>query len=235
MATRRSKTAPAGLSREGIVNLAIRIADAEGLAAVSMRRVANELGVDPMSLYRYVGTKDGLLDLMTDAVVSAIEPVEPSGDWVATARGLMLAARRTMLGHPWTTQVIKARDTPTPAALGHLNTLLRVLREAGLSIELTHHALHVLGSRVLGFSDDLYDDSGGSRPEAAVTPAQAAEWAKALPWIAELAAAVTHGGALGGCDDDEEFAFSVDLILEGLERRRRESLVLREPTARASN
>ncbi|PSK91374.1 TetR family transcriptional regulator [Murinocardiopsis flavida] len=219
MTTRRSKTAPAGLSREGIVAVALRVADDEGLAAASMRRIAQELGVDPMSLYRHVGAKDGLLDLMTDAVVAGIERPAPAATWVETARDLMLSARRTMIRHPWAAEVIKSRPDPTPAALRHLDTLLGVLREGGVSLDLTHHALHVLGSRVLGFSEDLYDDKARDRPET--TAAQAAAWARELPRIAEMALASTHEGALGGCDDDEEFAFSLDLILDGLEQRRR--------------
>jgi hypothetical protein len=83
-----------------------------------------------------------------------------------------------------------------------------------------HHALHVLGSRVLGFSQDLFDDAPDDPPGPAVAAVQAAAWAATHPHLAELAMAATHDGALGGCDDDEEFAFSLDLILEGLERRR---------------
>jgi AcrR family transcriptional regulator len=221
MTTHQPRTTPAGLTPEGIVAVAIGLADADGLAAVSMRRVAQELGVDPMSLYRHVGTKDGLLDLMTDAVVSDIEPVAtPSGDWVADARELMLSARRTMVAHPWTAAAIKDRREPTPATLRHLNGLLEILRTGGLDLTLTHHALHVLGSRVLGFSDDLFDDAAAEPPPPEAAAAQLAFFTRELPRLAELAVAGTHDGGLGGCDDDEEFAFSVDLMLAGLERRR---------------
>lgn len=216
---RRSKTAPAGLTREGVVSTAIILADDEGLAAASMRRIAQELAVDPMSLYRHVGTKDGLIDLMTDAVVADIEAIEPGPTWVDSARNLILSARRTMLRHPWTAQAIKDRTQPTPATLRHIDTLLGILRDGGLSLALTHHALHVLGSRILGFSQDLFDD--GARVDPEVAAAQAAVWARELPRVAEMALAATHEGGLGGCDDDEEFAFSLDLILEGLEQRRR--------------
>lgn len=216
--TRRSRTAPAGLTREGIVGVAIRVADADGPAAVSMRRIAQELGVDPMSLYRHIGAKDGLLDLMTDTVVAGIERVGPGATWVETAREQMLAARRTMLRHPWTAEVIKARPAPTPAALRYVDTVLGILRGGGLSLELTHHALHALGSRILGFSQDLFDDGADTPPEVAA--AQAAALAPEMPWVAEMITGSTHEGALGGCDDDAEFVFSLDLILEGLERRR---------------
>jgi AcrR family transcriptional regulator len=206
------------LSRERIVAAAIGLADAEGIGAVSMRRLGQELGVDPMSLYRHVGGKDELLGAMTDAVVARIEPVTDAGGWQASARATMLAARATMLRHPWTAEVIKARPEPTPAELRHLDTLLGILRDGGFGIELTHHAIHVLGSRVLGFSQDLYDDSGDTPPEDVAALARALE--ATHPRLAELAVAVTHDGALGGCDDDDEFVFSLDLMLEGLDRRR---------------
>ena len=206
------------LSRERIVAAAIGLADAEGIGAVSMRRLGQELGVDPMSLYRHVGGKDELLGAMTDAVVTQIEPVTDAGGWQASARATMLTARATMVRHPWTAEVIKARPEPTPAELRHLDTLLGILRDGGFGIELTHHAIHVLGSRVLGFSQDLYDDSGDTPPEEAAAQARALE--ATHPRLAELAVAVTHDGALGGCDDDDEFVFSLDLMLEGLDRRR---------------
>jgi AcrR family transcriptional regulator len=211
---------PARLSRERIVAAAVTIADREGVDAVSMRRIGQELGVDPMSLYRHVDGKDGLLDAMTDAVVAEIEPVADAGDWLASARATMLAARRVMLRHPWTADVLKAHPSPTPAGLRHLDALLGILRDGGLDVELTHHAIHVLGSRILGFSQDLYDDGDDVRPDPEQAALQARQWAASVPRLAELAVSVTHEGALGGCDDDAEFAFSLDLILEGLERRR---------------
>lgn len=210
---------PGRLDRERIVAAAVGLADRHGLGSVSMRRVAQELDVDPMSLYRYVASKDALLDAMTDSVVAQIVPVTDADTWQDAARATMLAARATMLRHPWTATVRKTRTTPTPAELRHLDTLLGILRDAGFDVELTHHAIHVLGSRVLGFSHDLYDDTGSDSPD--VSAAQARAWAESHPRLAELARAVSHGGALGGCDDDDEFVFALDLALEGLERRRR--------------
>jgi len=215
--TRRAR--PARLSRERVVEAAIRLADSEGMDAVSMRRLGQELAVDPMSIYRYVAGKDALVDAMTDAVVARIELVTDAGGWQASARATMLAARATMLRHPWTADVRKSRTQPTPAELRHLDGLLGILRDGGLGVDLTHHAIHALGSRVLGFSQDLYDDGGDATPEESA--AAAAVLAPTHPRLAELAVAVTHDGALGGCDDDAEFVFALDLVLEGLERRRR--------------
>lgn len=211
------------LTREGIVATAVGLADRDGLATVSMRRVAAELGVDPMSLYRHVGDKDGLVDAMSDAVVASIEPVTPTGSWVDDARATALAARAVMVRHPWTAEAIRSRPTPTPAALRHLDGFTDILRTGGFSVELVHHAIHVLGSRILGFSQDLYDDDPDVRVAPAVARAQALALAAAYPRLGELALAVGHDGPLGGCDDDAEFEFALDLALEGLARRLRAS------------
>ncbi|MCK9795668.1 TetR/AcrR family transcriptional regulator C-terminal domain-containing protein [Isoptericola sp. 4D.3] len=217
--TSSGRTARAGrLTREHVVASAIELADAEGLDAVSMRRLGQVLGVDPMAIYRHVDGKEALLDAMTDTVVAQIQSVTDAGGWQASARATMLAARAAMLRHPWTAAVRRTRTEPTPAELRHLDTLLGILRNGGLSVDLTHHAIHALGSRVLGFSQDLYDDGGAATPEQSA--ATAAALARTHPRLAELAVAVTHDGALGACDDDLEFAFAVDLVLDGLERRR---------------
>jgi AcrR family transcriptional regulator len=245
------------LSREGIVAAAVELADREGLAALSMRRLAQHLGVDAMSIYYHLRDKDTLLAAMADAVTAEIATTDnpPAGSaaaggtggggtgavpvgagsvgagsvgagsagaepWTEQLRALIMRARRTMLRHPWAVRVLEGRDEATPAVLQHIDRVLGVLRSGGCSVDLSHHALHLLGSRILGFSQDLFDDS----PNPAVTPemlaAQASAWAESLPHVAELAVAVTHGGALSGCDDDGEFAFALDLLLDGLERRR---------------
>lgn len=86
----------------------------------------------------------------------------------------------------------------------------------GRHVDCPRHALHLLGSRILGFSQDLFDDT----PDTRVPPEALAAWSVTHPRVAELAVAVSHEGALGGCDDDEEFAFALDVLLDALERRR---------------
>ena len=213
---RRTVTRASGrLSRDGIVAAAIELADRDGLDALSMRRLAQHLGVDPMSIYYHVSDKETLLGEMADAVAAAIPYVPADGEWTGRLRTLIMEARRAMLRHPWAVRVFEGRTTPTPAVLHHIERVLAVMRGGGCSVDLSHHALHLLGSRILGFSQDLFDDSPGAEPAP-----EAAAWGESMPHVAELAAAVTHGGALGGCDDDGEFAFALDLLLEGLERRR---------------
>ena len=219
----RSPTrASARLSREGIISAAVELADRDGLAGLSMRRLAQHLGVDAMSIYYHLRDKDTLLGEMVDAVAAEIAaaPDPEPGPWTDRLRSLIMRARRTMLRHPWAVRVLESRDTPTPALLLHIERVLAVLRAGGCSVGLSHHALHLLGSRILGFSQDLFDDSPDPAATPETTAAQARAWAEAMPHVAELAIAVTHSGTLGGCDDDSEFAFALDLLLDGLDRHR---------------
>jgi AcrR family transcriptional regulator len=218
----RAPRGTARLSREAIVEAGIALADRDGLDGLSMRRLARELGVNPMSIYHHLRDKDALLDAMLDAVVARIEPdhAPAVSGWTDELRALVLAARRTVLAHPWAARVLQQRGTPTPAALRHIDRVLGILRRGGCSVALSHHALHLLGSRILGFSQDLFDDSPDTRADPVTVAVQVAAWAEILPHVAELAGAVSHQGGLGGCDDDAEFGFGLDLLLDGLERCR---------------
>jgi AcrR family transcriptional regulator len=221
----RATRPTARLSREAILAAGIALADRDGLDGLSMRKLGQELGVNPMSLYHHVRDKDALLDAMIDVLVGEIAPAAGSTStgaptWTEEVRVLIQAARRIMLRHPWVVRVLQQRDSPTPGMLRHVDRVLATLRRGGCSVQLGHHALHVLGSRILGFSQDLFDDSPANRADLATLEAQFRSWADSLPHVVELAMAVTHEGALGGCDDDAEFDFALDLLLEGLERRR---------------
>jgi AcrR family transcriptional regulator len=213
---RSATRAPSRLSREGIVTAAVELADGDGLDGLSMRRLAQHLEVDAMSIYYHVHDKKALLGAMADAVAAEIPPAPADGPWTARLRALIMGARRVMLRHPWAVRVFTDRATPTPAVLLHIERVLAVMRAGGCSVDLGHHAIHLLGSRILGFSQDLFDDS----PAAGETAPPPAEWAETLPHVVELAAAVTHDGALSGCDDEAEFAFGLDLLLDGLEKHR---------------
>lgn len=206
----------AQLTRERVLEAAVQLADRDGIEALSMRRLAQELGVEAMSLYTHVRSKDDLLDGMVEVVVAEI-PIhpEPSG-WKASLRGLVFAARGVMLHHRWAPRVIESRVAPGPAMLGYYDAVMGTLREGGISLELTHHAIHMLGSRMLGFTQDLFDDSTDRDPEATANLAE--QLGQAYPYVVEMALAATHDGALGGCDDDVEFELALDVILDGLER-----------------
>lgn len=214
--------APGRLARPGIVSAAIALADEHGIDALSMRRLATTLGVDPMSIYHHVSDKSELLDAMADAVVAEIDaPVpEPGTAWADELRALAHAARAAVTRHPWSAALLSTRAQPGPAMLAHVDRVLGILRAGGFSVELAHHALHVLGARILGFGEGLFDDAPPPDTDPVLVAAQARAWAPTLPHVAELALAAGHDGVLGPCDDDEEFAFGLDLILDGLGRRR---------------
>ena len=208
------------LSKERVLRTAVELADRGGSEAVSMRKLGQELGVDAMSLYHHVRSKDDILDGIVDVVVGEIALSSPGTDWKPVLRRQVMAARRVMLRHPWAPGVIEARAEPGPATMRYMEAVLTILRDGGFALGLAHHAMHVLGSRVLGFNQDLFDDSAASRADPAVASLMARQLAGTYPYIAELAVAVSHDGGLGGCDDDIEFAFGLDLIIDGLERLR---------------
>jgi len=211
------------LSKARVLDTAVALADEGGVDALSMRKISQALGVVPMALYKHVANKNELLDGMIDVVVGEIDPPADGADWKAAIRGRVLAARRMLLRHPWAPGVIesrmKARATPTLVVMAYLDSMIGIFRAGGFSIDLTHHAMHVMGSRLLGFSQELFEDRPDRAPEPDMPPPE--EIAERFPHIAELAMAVSHDeeSVVGaGCDDQFEFEFALDLTLDGLER-----------------
>jgi AcrR family transcriptional regulator len=196
----------------------VDLADRGGIEALSMRKLGQELRVDAMALYRHVRSKDDLLDGLVEVIVGQIEGPCPAEDWKAALREQAMAARTVMLRHPWARQVLEERGTGGPATLAYIESVLATLHDGGFSIELAHHTLHVLGSRLFGFTQDLFEEPGPADP--APDPAILARAMAGYPRIIELATSVSHEGVLGRCDDDVEFAFGLDLVLDGLERMR---------------
>jgi AcrR family transcriptional regulator len=204
------------LTRDRVLQVAVELADRGGIEALSMRKLGQELGVDAMALYRHVRNKDDMLDGLVEVIVGQIDHPEPGDGWKASLRAQAMAARSVMLQHPWARQVLEQRGTGGPATLAYIERILSTLRDGGFSVELAHHALHVLSSRIFGFSQDLFEE-GASEPPS---PEQAAAQMRMLagyPRVVELAQSVSHEGVLGPCDDDVEFAFGLDLVLDGLE------------------
>lgn len=212
------------LNRERVLRAACAVADADGMDAVSMRRVAQELGVVPMALYKHVADKDDLVDGMVDLVIGEIGAGDASAGWKIAVRQRVLSARAAVLRHPWARRAVESRTRRTPVVLGYMDSLAGALRAGGLSVELTHHALHALGNRMWGFSPELFEE-----PPATDTPAPApgqldvatAEFARRYPHVVEIATAATGGDLSrvgGGCDEQFEFEFALDLLLDGVER-----------------
>ena len=208
------------LTRDRLLRVAVALADESGIEALSMRHLADELGVVPMALYKHVANKEALLDGMVDVVVGEIDP-PAAGDWRSALRGRVLSARRSLQRHPWAPGVIESRTSASPATLAYIDSTIATLRAGGFSPALVHHALHTIGSRLYGFTRDVLDDSPD--PDPAAQAAVVRDVVARYPHIAEMVAAAFHDRAsmVGrGCDDQFEFEFALDLLLDGLERLR---------------
>ena len=210
-------TSRAPLSRERVLGAAVALADRGGIGALSMRKLAQELGVEAMSLYHHVANKDDILDGLVDVVFSEIDL--PSGEegWRAAMRRRAISAREALRRHPWATGLMESRPTPDAANLRHHDAVLGVLRGAGFPVELAAHAYSLLDSYIYGFA--LQEASLlFHSPEEAAQVAQAimAEFpASEYPHLTEIA--VDHV-LQPGYDYGNEYLFGLDLILDGLER-----------------
>ncbi len=231
--TRLTTTGRARLSRDAVLHRAVAFADEHGIDALSMRSLADALGVVPMALYKHVLNKQALLDGMVDVVITEIGATQngaaqigpaartASTRWRAAVRARILAARATVQRHPWARRVIETRTARSPVVLQYLDSISALFLAGGLSADLTHHAMHAIGSRVWGFTQDVFDTDAPSVP---MDPAVVAELAARLPSLAAVAGAVRHdtASAVGyGCDDQFEFEFALDMLLGGIERHHR--------------
>jgi AcrR family transcriptional regulator len=203
------------LSRERILDTAAALADAHGIEAVTMRRLADELGVEAMSLYHHTPNKaailDGLVDLVFTEVAGALQPTE--GSWVQQLRQRILTARSVLLRHPWAPALIETRTQPGLPMLQYVDAVIGTMHAGGLSYDFIHHAMHALGSRSYGFVQEM-SDSGASADDLAPL-------APFAPHLVGMLAEVAHDdpeSTLGWCDDQTEFEFGLDLLLDGLQR-----------------
>ncbi len=213
------------LDRARVIATAIDAADADGLGALSMRSLAARLGVVPMALYKHVADKDDLVAGMIDAVVAGF--AAPAADLGAresiTTR---IAAARAAVGrHPWLRGAIEAATSPTPTVLAHMDAVAGDLFRSGLSADLVHHAMHALGSRIWGFSPEAFTAPTGGpdpTPDAPTAETPDAETQRAMaeryPHVAAVAADAAARHPSGACVPDAEFDFTLDLLLDAIER-----------------
>jgi AcrR family transcriptional regulator len=209
------------LTRERVLRAAVELADREGVESLSMRRLGQEVGVEAMSLYHHVANKEDLLDGIVDVIVAEIDSPPSDTYWKPAMRQQILSAREVMMRHQWASAVIVTRVNPSPAMLKYMNSAIGILRKGGFSVDLTHHAMHVMGSRILGFAQELYDDSEELADSPEMVAIMLEQMAGEYPYLTEIAKQVSHDEATvvgTGCDDQFEFEFALDLILDGLER-----------------
>lgn len=214
--TDRSAEQRIPLSRERVLRAAIDLADGEGIAALSMRKLAQALGVEAMSLYNHVANKDDLLNGMVDLVFSEIGLPE-GGDWKTAMRQRALSARDTLKRHPWAIALMESRSQPGPATLRHHDAVLGCLRAGGFSIPLAAHAYSLLDSYIYGFALQQASLPFQSPGE---TAGMAERFLRQFPSddYPHLAELTLQHVLQPGYDYADEFTYGLDLILDGLER-----------------
>jgi AcrR family transcriptional regulator len=208
------------LSKERVIAEAVTLADQDGIGALSMRRLAERLGVEPMSLYHHVANKDGILDAMVDVVFGEIELPSRRTGWRRAMRERATSARAALRRHPWAIGLMESRANPGPATLQHHDAVIGCLRRAGFTVELTAHAFSAIDSYVYGFAmQELALPFHTPEETAAMAETFLTQFpATMFPHLAEL---TTEHVLVPGYDYGDEFGFGLELILDGLDRARR--------------
>ncbi|MFJ5262534.1 TetR/AcrR family transcriptional regulator [Streptomyces sp. NPDC088387] len=211
---RRKGAARTPLSRERVIRTAVAVADEKGLAALTMRAVAERLGVEAMSLYHHVPGREGLLDGMVDVVFGEIE-LPGGGDWKSAMRHRADSARAVLRRHPWAVGLMDSRRSPGPATLRHHDAVIGALRAGGFSVPMTAHAFSLIDSYLYGFVvQELSLPFSGPTELEEVAGAVLGDMPEdAYPHLTELA--VEHA-LKPGYDYGDEFTFGLTLILDAL-------------------
>lgn len=209
---RRQVGSDAGLSKERVVSEAIRLADREGIEALSMRRLGGALDAGAMSLYHYVSGKEEVLDAMIDSVFEEIELPADGTDWQSAMRRRAISARQALARHPWAIGLMESRTSPGPANLRHHEAVTACLRRAGFPVLMATHANWLLDSYVYGFAlqeAGLPFDTADELGDVYLPHLPADEF----PYLHESAAELVASGY----DPAQEFSFGLDLVLAALE------------------
>jgi AcrR family transcriptional regulator len=202
-----------------VLSKAVELADEHGLDSLSMRTLGRALGVEAMSLYNHVANKDDLLDGIADIVVGEIEVPSGEADWKAAMRRRAISARAMLAHHPWAGGLVESRTTPSPTRLRYPEAVVGSLREAGFSVEMAVHAFFTLDSFIYGFAVQEQNLPSGTPEELAGMAGSILGGlpADAYPHLREV---IEDYVMKAGYHYEDEFAFGIELILDGLERVR---------------
>lgn len=217
------------LDRATVVGTAIDLADAEGLEALSMRSLANRLGVVPMALYKHVADKDDLVGGMVDRIVVGYPAPAGNGNWRSRVRSRVLSAREATLAHPWLGAAIDSRQRRSETVLAHMNAVAGDFIDGGVSPDLAHYAMHALGNRIWGYSTEAFADADAPTPADASRPAIVAYMTERFPHIVTIAMDAAARNPSGSCEQQTEFEFTLDLLLDSFERLHEDGWVSRSP------
>ena len=213
--TNQADIARPPLTAHRVLTAAVALADTIGIEALTIRKLATDLGVKPMAIYHHIANKEAIVDGMVDIVFSEIDPPPLDIDWKLAMAQRARSARTTLARHPWATPLMESRANPGPATLTHHDAVLGCLRRAGFSIEMTAHAYALVDAFIYGFA--LQE---ASLP--ATEGADMAELAEAIssqftdgqyPHLMEL---TTEHVLQPGYDFADEFEFGLALVLTGL-------------------
>ncbi len=213
------KRARPPLSRDRVLRAALMLADKAGVDALSMRKIAQKLSVEAMSLYKHVANKDEVLEGLIDLVVTEIEVPPPGTPWKPAMRARALSARDALRRHPWAILLIQSMK-PTSVRLGHNDRVLGLMREQGLSLSLAYRAFLLIDSYIYGFTTQ--ELNWQSEDDGAVEGMQSQVLPAAYPYFSEVFAHVSKLVEVYGPTPayDVEFSFGLDLILDSLDRLR---------------
>jgi AcrR family transcriptional regulator len=205
------------LSRERVLEAALRIADEGGIGSLTIRSLAKSLGVKPMSVYHHVANKGQILDGLVDLVFAEIELPSPDGEWRAEIRRRAESARQVLGRHRWAIGLLESRTNPGPATMRHHDANLATLRAGGFSVEMTAHAYALIDSFVYGFALQEAALPFDSSNVAEVAAPMMEMFRDGYPHMVELA---TEHVLKPGYDFGDEFGFGLELILDGLDALR---------------
>lgn len=206
------------MNRERVLSGAVELADAQGLAQLTMRRLGESLGVEGMALYKHVANKDDLLEGMVDLVLSEAEPPSAGEDWRSELRRGALSMFEVLLSHPWACElIVTGAGGAGPARWRQMDAILGTLRDGGFSVEMTHHAYHVLDVYVQGVALAAVSFPFEKKDMAEMAGAFLRELPAAdYPHLVEHIEYHLDTDVLG----EGDFEFGLDLLLDSLERLR---------------
>ena len=209
------------LSRERVLLAAVVFADESGIAALSMRKLGEALGVEAMSLYNHVANKDELLDGMVDLVFAEIELPALADEWKAAMRERAVSARTALSRHPWAIALMSTRTSPGPATLRHHDAVIGCLRTAGFSVSLTAHAFSAIDCYVYGFALQEATLPLGDTSEETLQVAATMMEQVSVAQYPHLTEFTVEHVLQPGYDYGSEFEFGLDVVLDGLDNARK--------------
>jgi AcrR family transcriptional regulator len=203
------------LSRQRVLDAAMALADRIGIEAFTIRKLADELDVKPMTIYHHIDGKESIIDGIVDAVFALIELPPPEQPWTEAMRVRCRSARQVLAQHPWAAPMMESRTSPGEATLRHHDAVLGCLRSGGLSLAQTAHAYALLDSFVYGFAlqEASLPHGGeaqiGELAEDIVEPLPEGEYPHLVEFTNEYV--LRPGYSFG-----DSFEVGLDILLEGL-------------------